>query len=54
MQQYDFLALRSFIAVIETGNFSRAAELLNALTAANSRSYLLRLCKNVMNAGNSA
>ncbi|WP_085296738.1 LysR family transcriptional regulator [Cognaticolwellia mytili] len=37
MQQYDLVALRSFIAVVDTGSFNQAAELLNASTAAVSR-----------------
>lgn len=37
MQQYDFLALQSFIAVVESGGFSKAAEQLGASTAAVSR-----------------
>lgn len=37
MQQYDFLALQSFVAVVETGSFSKAAEQLGASTAAISR-----------------
>jgi len=37
MQQYDLLALRSFMTVIEAGSFKRAAEMLEASTAAVSR-----------------
>jgi DNA-binding transcriptional LysR family regulator len=37
MQQYDLVALRSFVAVVESGSFNRAAELLGASTAAVSR-----------------
>jgi DNA-binding transcriptional LysR family regulator len=37
MQEYDLGALRSFVAVIESGSFVRAAEQLNASTAAISR-----------------
>lgn len=37
MQQYDLVALRSFVAVVDTGNFNQAAEQLNASTAAISR-----------------
>jgi len=37
MQQYDLVALRSFMTVIEAGNFKRAAETLEASTAAVSR-----------------
>lgn len=37
MQQYDFLALQSFVAVVESGSFSKAAEQLGASTAAVSR-----------------
>jgi DNA-binding transcriptional LysR family regulator len=37
MQQYDLVALRSFITVVDTGSFNQAAELLNASTAAVSR-----------------
>ena len=37
MQQYDLDALRSFVAVIESGSFVRAAEQLDASTAAISR-----------------
>lgn len=37
MQEYDLVALRSFIAVIDTGSFVRAAEQLGASTAAISR-----------------
>jgi len=37
MQQYDLIALRSFMAVIEAGSFKRAAEKLEASTAAVSR-----------------
>jgi len=37
MQQYDLIALRSFMTVIEAGNFKRAAEKLEASTAAISR-----------------
>lgn len=37
MEQYDFITLRSFVAVVESGSFVRAAEQLNASTAAISR-----------------
>jgi len=37
MQEYDLIALRSFLAVIDTGSFVRAAEQLEASTAAISR-----------------
>lgn len=37
MQQYDLIALRSFITVVDTGSFNQAAELLSASTAAVSR-----------------
>lgn len=37
MQQYDLIALRSFITVVEVGSFNKAAELLSASTAAVSR-----------------
>lgn len=37
MQKYDFLALQSFVAVVEAGGFGRAAEQLGASTAAVSR-----------------
>ncbi len=37
MEQYDLLTLRSFVAVVETGSFVRAAEQLDASTAAISR-----------------
>lgn len=37
MQQYDLVALRSFISVVDTGSFNQAAQLLNASTAAVSR-----------------
>lgn len=37
MQEYDLIALRSFLAVIDTGSFVRAAEQLEASTAAVSR-----------------
>lgn len=37
MQQYDLLALQSFIAVVEAGGFSKAAEQQGASTAAISR-----------------
>jgi len=37
MQQYDFVALRSFAAVVEAGSFKGAASLLQASTAAISR-----------------
>jgi len=37
MQQYDLVSLRSFIAVVDKGNFNQAAELLEASTAAVSR-----------------
>lgn len=37
MEQYDLITLRSFIAVVESGSFVRAAEQLEASTAAVSR-----------------
>ena len=37
MQQYDLVALRSFMTVVEAGSFKRAAETLEASTAAVSR-----------------
>jgi len=37
MQQYDLIALRSFIAVVDSGSFYKAADLLEASTAAVSR-----------------
>jgi len=37
MQQYDLISLRSFIAVVEADSFTRAAEQLDASTAAVSR-----------------
>lgn len=37
MQEYDFSELRSFIAVVETGSFAKAAEQLAISTAAISR-----------------
>lgn len=37
MEQYDLLTLRSFVAVVESGSFVRAAEQLDASTAAISR-----------------
>jgi DNA-binding transcriptional LysR family regulator len=37
MQQYDLLALQSFVAVVEAGGFSKAAEQQGASTAAVSR-----------------
>ncbi|HXE39063.1 MAG TPA: LysR family transcriptional regulator, partial [Azonexus sp.] len=37
MEQYDLITLRSFVAVVESGSFVRAAEQLNASTAAISR-----------------
>ncbi len=37
MEQYDLITLRSFVAVIESGSFVRAAEQLDASTAAISR-----------------
>ena len=37
MQQYDLVALRSFISVVDTGSFNQAAEMLEASTAAVSR-----------------
>jgi len=37
MQQYDLVALRSFITVVEAGSFNQAAELLESSTAAISR-----------------
>ncbi|GAB4062133.1 LysR family transcriptional regulator [Uliginosibacterium sediminicola] len=37
MQKYDFLALKSFVQVVESGGFGKAAELLDASTAAISR-----------------
>ncbi|MCW8943578.1 MAG: LysR family transcriptional regulator [Sedimenticola sp.] len=37
MKQYDLVALRSFIAVVNAGSFNKAAELLQNSTAAISR-----------------
>lgn len=37
MQQYDLVALKAFIAVVETGGFNRAADQLGASAAAVSR-----------------
>ncbi|HJV76085.1 MAG TPA: LysR family transcriptional regulator [Noviherbaspirillum sp.] len=37
MEQYDLITLRSFVAVVESGSFVRAAEQLDASTAAISR-----------------
>lgn len=37
MQEYDLLELRSFITVVETGSFAKAAEQLDISTAAVSR-----------------
>lgn len=37
MEQYDLISLRAFVAVVETGSFVRAAEQLEASTAAISR-----------------
>lgn len=37
MEQYDLITLRSFVAVVESGSFVRAAEQLEASTAAVSR-----------------
>lgn len=37
MEQYDLITLRSFLAVVECGSFVRAAEQLDASTAAISR-----------------
>jgi DNA-binding transcriptional LysR family regulator len=37
MQQYDLVALRAFVAVVEAGSFHRAAEQLDASAAAVSR-----------------
>jgi len=37
VEQYDLTTLRSFVAVVESGSFVRAAEQLNASTAAVSR-----------------
>lgn len=37
MQEYDFSALRSFITVVETGSFAKAAEQQDVSTAAISR-----------------
>jgi DNA-binding transcriptional LysR family regulator len=37
MQQYDLIALHSFIAVVDTGSFYQAAERLDASSAAISR-----------------
>lgn len=37
MEQYDLVTLRSFVAVVESGSFVRAAEQLDASTAAISR-----------------
>lgn len=37
MEQYDLISLRSFVAVVDSGSFVRAAEQMNASTAAISR-----------------
>ena len=37
MQQYDLIALRTFVSVVEAGSFNRAAEHLEASAAAVSR-----------------
>ena len=37
MKEYDFSSLRSFVAVVETGSFAKAAEQLDVSTAAISR-----------------
>lgn len=37
MEQYDLISLRSFVAVVESGSFVRAAEQLDVSTAAISR-----------------
>ena len=37
MQQYDLVALKAFVAVVEAGSFNKAAEQLEASTAAVSR-----------------
>ena len=37
MQQYDLIALRTFVSVVEAGSFNRAAEHLKASAAAVSR-----------------
>ena len=37
MQEYDLVALRAFVAVVEAGSFNRAADQLDASTAAVSR-----------------
>ena len=37
MQQYDLIALRAFVSVVEAGSFNRAAEHLEASAAAVSR-----------------
>ena len=37
MEQYDLITLRSFVAVVESGSFVRAAEQMDASTAAISR-----------------
>ena len=37
MQQYDLVALKAFITVVETGGFNRAADLLEVSAAAVSR-----------------
>ena len=37
MQQYDLIALRAFVAVVEAGSFNHAAEHLEASAAAVSR-----------------
>lgn len=37
MEQYDLITLRAFVAVVESGSFVRAAEQLDASTAAISR-----------------
>lgn len=37
MKEYDFSSLRSFVSVVETGSFAKAAEQLDVSTAAISR-----------------
>ena len=37
MQQYDLIALKAFVTVVEAGSFNRAADLLQASAAAVSR-----------------
>ena len=37
MQQYDLIALKAFVTVVEAGSFNRAADLLEASAAAVSR-----------------